>query len=48
MVTGTGKAQALIVGMLAGTYSSVLLSGQVWAMWEKKRADKRAAKSAKA
>ena len=23
----------LLVGMLAGTYSSVLLSGQVWAMW---------------
>lgn len=31
----------LIVGMLAGTYSSVLLSGQVWAMWmEKRRAGK--------
>ena len=28
----------LIVGMLAGTYSSVLLSGQVWAMWMDKRA----------
>jgi len=27
----------LIVGMLAGTYSSVLLSGQVWAMWMDKR-----------
>ena len=27
----------LIVGMLAGTYSSVLLSGQVWAMWMEKR-----------
>ena len=26
----------LLVGMLAGTYSSVLLSGQVWAMWDKK------------
>lgn len=24
----------LIVGMLAGTYSSVLLSGQIWAMWQ--------------
>ena len=28
----------LIVGMLAGTYSSVLLSGQVWAMWSGKLA----------
>ncbi len=28
----------LLVGMLAGTYSSVLLSGQVWAMWDKKLA----------
>ena len=28
----------LIVGMLAGTYSSVLLSGQVWAMWMDKLA----------
>ncbi len=26
----------LLVGMFAGTYSSVLLSGQVWAMWDKK------------
>ena len=26
----------LIIGMLAGTYSSVLLSGQVWAMWDEK------------
>ena len=26
----------LLVGMLAGTYSSVLLSGQVWAMWDNK------------
>ena len=32
----------LIVGMLAGTYSSVLLSGQVWAMWDEKLAAKRA------
>ena len=24
----------LIVGMLAGTYSSVLISGQIWAMWQ--------------
>ncbi|MEG1605307.1 MAG: protein translocase subunit SecF [Clostridia bacterium] len=24
----------LLVGMLAGTYSSVLLSGQIWAMWQ--------------
>ena len=37
----------LIVGMLAGTYSSVLLSGQVWAMWDKKLAGRRAAKQAK-
>ena len=28
----------LLIGMLAGTYSSVLLSGQVWAMWDKKLA----------
>ncbi len=34
----------LIVGMLAGTYSSVLLSGQIWAMWDEKLAKKRAAK----
>lgn len=33
----------LIIGMLAGTYSSVLLSGQVWAMWMDKRAAKKAA-----
>ena len=32
----------LIVGMLAGTYSSVLLSGQVWAMWMEKRLAKKA------
>lgn len=37
----------LIIGMLAGTYSSVLLSGQMWAMWDEKLAAKRAAKSAK-
>ena len=37
----------LIIGMLAGTYSSVLLSGQVWAMWDEKLVAKRAAKSAK-
>ena len=36
----------LIVGMLAGTYSSVLLSGQVWAMWEKKLEARKAAKKA--
>lgn len=36
----------LIIGMLAGTYSSVLLSGQVWAMWDEKLAANRA-KSAK-
>ena len=34
----------LIIGMLAGTYSSVLLSGQVWAMWDEKLAANRAAK----
>ena len=38
----------LIVGMLAGTYSSVLLSGQVWAMWDKKLAERRAAKASAA
>ena len=32
----------LIVGMLAGTYSSVLLSGQVWAMWMEKRLARKA------
>ena len=32
----------LIVGMLAGTYSSVLLSGQVWAMWSEKLGSKKA------
>ena len=32
----------LIVGMLAGVYSSVLLSGQVWAMWSEKLAKKKA------
>ena len=32
----------LIVGMLAGTYSSVLLSGQVWAMWSEKLGRKKA------
>ena len=37
----------LIIGMLAGTYSSVLLSGQVWAMWEKKWIAHRAARKAK-
>ena len=34
----------LIVGMLAGTYSSVLLSGQVWAMWMDKAGANKAAK----
>jgi len=33
----------LIVGMLAGTYSSVLLSGQVWAVWADKFAARKAA-----
>lgn len=37
----------LIVGMLAGTYSSVLLSGQVWGMWMEKR-DARKAQQKKA
>ena len=37
----------LIVGMIAGTYSSVLLSGQVWAMWMDKRMAKKAQKSGK-
>lgn len=32
----------LIVGMLAGTYSSVLLSGQVWAIWMEKRQARKA------
>ena len=36
----------LIVGMLAGTYSSVLLSGQVWAMWMEKRNARKAQKKA--
>jgi len=31
----------LIVGMLAGVYSSVLLSGQVWAIWSQKIMDKK-------
>ena len=34
----------LLVGMLAGTYSSVLLSGQVWAMWVDKMTAKKIAK----
>ena len=36
----------LIVGILAGTYSSVLLSGQVWAMWMEKRNARKAQKKA--
>ena len=35
----------LLVGMLAGTYSSVLLSGQVWAMWDRKLAARKAKKA---
>jgi len=35
----------LIVGMLAGTYSSILLSGQVWAAWVDKINAKKAAKN---
>ena len=38
----------LLVGMLAGTYSSVLLSGQVWAMWDKKLLANKANKAKKA
>ena len=34
----------LIVGMLAGTYSSIMLSGQVWAAWVDSRNAKKAAK----
>ncbi|MBR6766857.1 MAG: protein translocase subunit SecF [Clostridia bacterium] len=37
----------LIVGMLAGTYSSVMLSGQVWAMWSSKLSARKAEKSEK-
>ena len=39
-------ALPLIVGMLAGTYSSVLLSGQVWAMWMEKHNARKASKKA--
>ena len=35
----------LLIGMLAGTYSSVLLSGQVWAMWDRKLVARKAAKA---
>ena len=38
----------LIVGMLAGTYSSVLLSGQVWSAWVEKAHAKKFAKAKKA
>ena len=38
----------LLVGMLAGTYSSVLLSGQVWAMWDRKLKAGKALKEKKA
>lgn len=38
----------LIVGMLAGSYSSILLSGQVWAMWSEKCKARKAAKNQKA
>ena len=37
----------LVVGMIAGTYSSVLLSGQVWAMWMDKRMAKKSQKIGK-
>ncbi len=36
----------LIVGMLAGSYSSMLLSGQVWGMWMDRRAAKQATRKA--
>jgi len=35
----------LIVGMLAGTYSSVLLSGQVWSVWMEKYIARKAKKA---
>ena len=35
----------LLIGMLAGTYSSVLLSGQIWAIWDKKLAQNKAKKA---
>ena len=35
----------LIVGMIAGTYSSIFLSGQVWAAWVDRRNAKKAAKA---
>lgn len=38
----------LIVGMLAGSYSSILLSGQVWAMWSEKCKARKTAKNQKA
>lgn len=38
----------LIVGMLAGVYSSVMLSGQVWAMWSDKLAARKLAARKKA
>lgn len=38
----------LIVGMLAGSYSSILLSGQVWAMWSEKCKAHKAVKNQKA
>lgn len=37
----------LVVGMLAGTYSSVLLSGQMWAYWSEKNDARKAKKSSK-
>ncbi len=37
----------MLVGMLAGTYSSVMLSGQIWAMWQEKAAQKKLEKGAK-
>ena len=36
----------LIIGMLAGTYSSILLSGQMWAIWDDKLSAKKAVKKA--
>ncbi len=38
----------LIIGMLAGAYSSVMLSGQVWAMWSEKLNARKASQPEKA
>ena len=44
LVLAVGAAFPLLVGMLAGTYSSVLLSGQFWAWLTDKAAKRKAAK----